>query len=181
MEGLKEELNDFSVEHLHYRNPLIQSAAAAFDLIMNKASRRENLEIFFNSSTIIARLEFSPDGHDGNTICYMTNEENCGEYEGRTYYGYDCLVAIASKSTGRGYLCPSMIVETLEDGRRQDTGQRLLRLLRTRCAKPEIHAIVYFINENEIKIIRNGFMTDMNKSKYTICHLPFKYDDSVKR
>ena len=98
----------------------------------------------------------------------------------KTYYGYDCLVAIGSKSTKRGYICPSMIVETGEDGKSRDTGQRLLRLLRTRCVRPQIHAIIYYVEENVIKCVRKGFMQYMNQSRYTVCHMPFKYDDAVK-
>ena len=158
VDGLTDELKDFSVEHLHYQNTLIQSGAAAFDLIMNKAIKNETLELHFNSSTIKAKLEFNPEKNDSNTIVYVANEENCGEYEGRVYYGYDVLVAIAFKSTGRGYFCPSMIIETLDDGKRRDTGQRLLRLLRTRCVKPEIHAIIYFSKENEIRMIKKGLL-----------------------
>lgn len=181
-------MNNFDVEHLHYQNPKLHSAVSTYEFIADLAAKNENLIMFFNSSAIVAKHEFCLNSYDDksknldtNNIYYVTDQDNCGDYEGRTYYGYDCLVAIASKSTRRGYICPSMIIETDGDGRaRRDTGQRLLRLLRTRCARPQIHAIIYFVAENVIKLVKTGFMQCMNKSRYTLCHLPFNYDDGLR-
>jgi len=187
IEDLKEDLSNFSSDHMHYQNPSFKSAESTYEFLLNKDCKKEKLELFFNSSMIVAKSEFSQ--HDfyktnvtpeSNYICFVTNEEKSGEYEGRTCYGYDCLVAIGSKTTKRGYICPSMIIEKGEDGKSRDTGQRLLRILRTRCVRPQIHAVIHYVEENVIKIVKRGFMQYMNQSRYTACHLPFSYDDSVK-
>jgi len=188
VEDLKEELSTFSSDHMHYRNLPFKSAETTYQMLVDKDSKKENLELYFNSSLIVAKSEFSQTDFyktnvtpETNYVCFVTNDENSGEYEGRTYYGYDCLVAIGSKSTKRGYICPSIIIETGEDGKSRDTGQRLHRLLRTRCVRPQIHAIIYYVEANVIKIVKKGFMQYMNQSRYTACHLPFKYDDAVKK
>lgn len=122
---LKEDLSNFSSEHMHHRNPSFESAESTFELIMNKANKKENLDLFFNSSLIVAKPEFSQNDFyqmnlapENDSTFFITDEENCGEYEGRQYYGYDCLVAFASKSTGHGYICPSMIIETDKNGKK---------------------------------------------------------------
>lgn len=178
-----ENLEDFEKGHSHYQNPWVDSSSSLFTLLSDKATKKEALRINFNSSLIIANEESNIHGfeNDKNFFHFLANSENSGDYEHRTYYGYDCLVGYASKYTKRGYVCPSMIVE-IKDGKRVDTGQRLLRLLRTRCVSPEIHGIIYDTLNNTVFIVKGTFLASMHKKlRYTICHLPFKYDEAMKQ
>jgi len=174
----------FAQDHSHYLNPIVDSTNLLYNILADRASRNEALHINFNLSLKIANEESTMNGYGNDKHCFhfwLINAENYGEYEHRLYYGYDCLVAIAIKNCKRGYICPSMIIEITEDGRRVDTGQRLLRLLRTRCVRPEIHAIIYDIHQNSVFFVKKMFLSTLHKkSRYTICHLPFKYDTVIK-
>ena len=178
-----ENLDSFAKDHPHYQNPCVDSSLTLYNIFADKAAKKESLQINFNSSRIIANELSSVNeyGEDKHYFQFMAKPENSGDYEHRIYYGYDCLVGFASKSTRRGYVCPSMIIE-IKDGKRVDTGQILLRLLRTRCASPEIHGIIYDTIADVVLIAKGAsFLTSLHKkSRYTICHLPFKYDEAMK-
>lgn len=178
-----ENLDAFPQDHCHYKNIAIESTFSLYNILADKATKKESLEIYFNSALIVANEESAIHGYgtDKNYFYFLANPANSGDYESRIYYGYDCLVGYASKNSKRGYICPSMIIELREDGKRVDTGQRLLRLLRTRCVNPEIHAIIYDTHADSIYLIKKSFLASMTKkNRYTLCNLPFRYDDAIK-
>ena len=88
VDDLKEELGLFTSDHMHYRNPLFISAEVTYQLLVDKESKKENLNLYFNSSMIVAKSEFSQNGFykanvtpETNYVCFVTNEENYGDYE----------------------------------------------------------------------------------------------------
>jgi len=104
-----------------------------------------------------------------------------GDFEHRIFYGYDIFAGYLHTQKEVGFVCPSVIVNVDEDGRHEDSGKRLLMILRTRCIKPVYHALIYSHVTGTFQLYDNGnFFVCKSTNFYTAWHVPFDFDNIIK-
>lgn len=74
-----------------------------------------------------------------------------------------------------GWMCPGIIMEILPNEKHIDTGLILLMLLRTLCAKSEVHAIMYCRRSSKI-IKCTKFLKEMGLNKYCLTHIDYDHE-----
>lgn len=88
------------------------------------------------------------------------------QLEREDLFGYDVYwlyMCPANQYLHRVVICPAVIVD--DDGDR--TGLILLRILRTRCASPELWMLVWNEATNECEIINEKLMTWLHRDRNT--------------
>ena len=173
----------FESNHPHYSNPMFTSSEDVYNYLHGVHLNKSTVEIQFTAH--LNPITFEEDaykkGDRANSNLYFTAVKHKeGNFENREYYSYINLVGFASKYNKRGYMCPSIIFEIDTNGKYIDTGERLVRLWRTRCPTTETWALIYKIGDDKVYLVKKGFFTAM-KNRFTAIHLPFDYDKIIKR
>ena len=179
-----EDVSKFGVDHPHNNNKIVFKSSLDTYLFLDGLARvvGSTHDVYFNNGISVMRKELMDTQWSKSKSGLFSFEcvpGSHGDFESETYYGYDVFMGYSSKSTKRGYICPSVIVHLDANGISTDTGSRLLRILRTRCSKPEIHALVYSVVTDKVEVVKKCFLQDM-MFKYTVWHLPFEYDATIK-
>lgn len=108
---------------------------------------------------------------------FIFDNEESGHLEKRDLYAYDILGAhMAGKKSGVGFITGSVILLDKGGGEYEDTGMRVMCLLRTLCAKPQIHALIYAAKDNTVQHVKADFVPRWMKNQF--CAPQYDWDCS---
>jgi len=178
---MKEDINALGLNHPHMLNrPIFRSANDTYDFLSELRDDGRVHKVFFNNQELNMRVMQDVNPSYVSKAFACTGDADIDALENRIYYGYDILMGVISGSRGKkGYVCPSVIVHVNNDGKHEDTGRRLIRLLKTLCVKPQLHALIYSLTTEKIEMVKPNFVMAMGND-YTAWHIPFEYDDTIK-
>jgi len=170
--------------HPHRDNrPIFTSAQDTFNFLHDLGSSNRSHVFNFNNGQTHMReecvdSEFRQLARKGTKMfeCIPSQE---GDFERRIFYGYDIFVGYANTRTNMGFICPSVIVNINENGGHEDSGKRLLMILRTRCINPEYHALIYSHMTGKIELLDKGNFFSKTSRYYTAWHLAFDFDNMI--
>ena len=171
----------FDENHPHYKNEIFKSSTDVYNYLSALQASKNVAKMYFNSCSEPIIMEEDAYKKSDSALCsaYFTAvKDKEGDYEKRVYYSYVNLVGFVSKITKKGFLCPSIIVETDMNGQLIDTGERVIRLWRTRCVTAEVWGLIYRISDEKFFLVKQ-FVRSM-RNRFTAIHLPFEYDKTIK-
>ena len=100
----------------------------------------------------------------GNLLKRVYSKEETKTKWREKLFGYDVYWGYNATVKQQGYICPAMICN-VDDG--SSTGLVLKRILRTRCAKPQLWMVIYCIADDQCYIVNKLISTWMARDPKT--------------